>query len=139
MNKLFAAAIIMLSLSIWGCQGNSQTDQPIADIPSITLPDSVFTSTTVPECRKYLKHSEVELLDVRTQEEFDQGHIENALLIDVKNKNFADLVGKLDKQKTYIVYCRSGRRSLTASDIMIKQGFTRIINMEGGYNAWKIE
>ena len=80
--------------------------------------------------------SDVITLDVRTPGEFSEGHIEGAINIDVEGMQFASDVAKLDKSKTYAVYCRSGRRSAIATDEMSKLGFKTLFNLEGGTGAW---
>ena len=77
------------------------------------------------------------ILDVRTDEEYSGGHIEGSTNIDVKSESFADEVGKLDKSKTYLVYCRSGKRSAAAVEIMEAEGFTDIYVMPGGILGWQ--
>lgn len=77
------------------------------------------------------------ILDVRTDEEFTAGHIEGAENIDVKSESFKDDVGKLDKSKSYIVHCRTGRRSETAVQIMEDMGFTDIYWMQDGIVGWQ--
>ena len=79
------------------------------------------------------------IIDVRTPEETEDGTIENAMTIDVENDNFESEVNKLDKSKSYLVYCRSGKRSTRASNKMIELGFMDITNMLGGYLAWNEE
>lgn len=76
------------------------------------------------------------ILDVRTPEETDLGIIPNAIIIDYYADDFDEKVGILNKNKPYLVYCRSGGRSVGASNKMIEQGFTDITNLLGGYNAW---
>lgn len=79
---------------------------------------------------------DVVILDVRTPGEYGQGHIPSALLIDYTNPDFAANVEALDKNKTYLVYCASGKRSSNASALMTKNGFKEIYNLEGGFNGW---
>jgi len=79
------------------------------------------------------------IIDVRTPEEFASEHIENALNIDYYSETFRDELNKLDKNKTYLVYCRSGGRSGNASTIMKKLNFREAYNMLGGINVWKSE
>ena len=76
------------------------------------------------------------ILDVRTSDEFNSGHIANALNIDFKSSDFRDKVSELDRDKTYITYCRSGRRSTAASEIMEEIGFNNIYMIDGGTIAW---
>ena len=77
------------------------------------------------------------ILDVRTQEEVDEGKIPNALHIDIyKGQGFIDEVDKLDKTKTYFVYCRSGARSAQACAVMNQLGFEKTYNLLGGFSEW---
>jgi phage shock protein E len=78
------------------------------------------------------------ILDVRDPEEFAGGHIEGAINVCLNCvSSFAESVTDFDKAKTYLVYCRSGRRSATASGIMAQEGFTNVYNMTGGFVAWQ--
>lgn len=77
------------------------------------------------------------VLDVRTPQEFDEGHLKGALLLDVKDTDAFDKgIAALDKSKHYYVYCRSGRRSMNACGIMSKKGFS-VTNLKGGILAWE--
>ena len=76
-------------------------------------------------------------LDVRTPDEFDGGHLVNALNIDVEGATFDSELSKLDKDATYAVYCRSGRRSSVAIDRMKDAGFTNVVNMNAGILEWQ--
>lgn len=79
----------------------------------------------------------VVVLDVRTEGEYREGHLEDALLIDVKKDSFReDARRRLPAGRVIAVYCRSGRRSVTASDILSEEGFD-VVNLLGGYMAWK--
>ena len=88
------------------------------------------------EFAKTISNSSVVVLDVRTPGEFMTGHIANAINIDVEGMQFNSEVSKLDKAKTYAVYCHSGRRSGIATAEMSKLGFKMLFNLEGGIGAW---
>ena len=76
------------------------------------------------------------LVDVRTAEEYGSGHIENALNIDVKQDDFEkNAINMLPKDKTIAVYCRSGRRSKKAAEILSKNGYN-VIELDSGYTGW---
>jgi rhodanese-related sulfurtransferase len=77
------------------------------------------------------------ILDVRTPKEYDETRIENSLNINYNSKTFKLEIEKLDKNKTYLVYCHSGRRSSNAIKIMEKSGFTDLKNISGGISKWK--
>ena len=80
-----------------------------------------------------------QILDVRTPEEFNQGHIDNAMNIDWLGNHFIQDVEKLNKNKAVYVYCRSGKRSLQASEKLAEMGFKKIYNLDGGYQKWTSE
>ena len=77
------------------------------------------------------------LLDVRTQEEYDQSHIPNSTLIDIRNpKSFIESLENLNKDLNYYVYCHSGRRSVQACQIMKTFGINNVYNLLGGISEW---
>jgi rhodanese-related sulfurtransferase len=77
------------------------------------------------------------ILDVRTPEEFNAGHIANAININVADSNFSSEVSKLDKNATVAVYCRSANRSAVATNEMAELGFTDMYDMQGGIIDWE--
>lgn len=78
------------------------------------------------------------ILDVRTQEEVEEGYIPDAIHLDIhKGQEFIDEIKKLDPEKSYYVYCRSGGRSGQACSIMNSLGFENAYNLMGGFNDWK--
>lgn len=97
---------------------------------------AAYEDVTVSEFADLMDRHKVVILDVRTPKETAQGKITGAMELDVLQDDFAEKVEELNKQKTYLVYCRSGRRSLKAIDIMAKQGFKKLHNLVGGYTAW---
>jgi rhodanese-related sulfurtransferase len=78
-----------------------------------------------------------QLIDVRTPKEFTEGHLPGAILIDIKDANFDSQILALDKNRPVFVYCRSGKRSLEAANILEKYKFKWVYNLEGGMIAWK--
>ncbi|CAN5653831.1 rhodanese-like domain-containing protein [soil metagenome] len=76
------------------------------------------------------------ILDVRTEDEFKEGHLENSQLIDFYSDNFRDELAKLDKDKEYLVYCHSGGRSGKCMNMMGELGFKNVYNMAGGILDW---
>ena len=76
------------------------------------------------------------ILDTRTPEEFDTEHIKGAVNIDFYADSFRDDMDALDKEKTYLIYCRSGNRSGMSFKMMKKLGFQDVYNMEGGIVDW---
>ena len=80
------------------------------------------------------------VLDVRSEEELEDGFIPNAVNIDIyKGQEFIDQIEALDKEKTYYVYCRSGGRSAQACAIMNELGYSNTKNLIGGFSEWQGE
>ncbi len=84
-----------------------------------------------------ITEKDVIVLDVRTFEEFNQSHILDALNIDVQGDYFTADVTALDKSKSYAVYCRSGKRSVLASEVMGQMGIANVYNLTGGIMEWQ--
>ena len=76
------------------------------------------------------------MLDVRTPEEFAEGHLEGAVLVDFYDADFAEQLAALDTDVPYLVYCRSGNRSGQAMGVMEELGFTSAADIDGGIVAW---
>lgn len=130
---LLGCLIMIMGTSACCCQqkGSCQV--------STTQPASAIYNYTVPEFAKLLENSDVQLVDVRTPQEYASGHIDKAMLIDVKADNFITQAEKmLDPKKPVAVYCRSGGRSAKAADLLLKKGFT-VYNLKGGYTAYEAE
>ena len=95
-----------------------------------------FKSVTPPEFQEVIADTAVQVLDSRTAEEYADGHIARAINIDVLKDDLADIATKtLDARRTVAVYCRSGRRSKKAAQILTEKGYT-VIELNKGYLSW---
>ncbi|MFM8771671.1 MAG: rhodanese-like domain-containing protein [Candidatus Kapaibacterium sp.] len=83
------------------------------------------------------KDRSVILLDVRTPEEYKQGHLKGCKLMNFYDADFRDRAKKLPKDKRIVLYCRSGRRSADAMSYLTSIGYSRVFNMLGGIIAWQ--
>jgi rhodanese-related sulfurtransferase len=88
---------------------------------------------------KHKGDSNFVILDIRTPGEYQSGHLQNAVMIDYYSKSFADEIGRLDKEKSYLVYCRSGNRSARSMDLFKKLQFQKIYHLSSGINSWMSE
>jgi len=77
------------------------------------------------------------LLDVRTQKEFDAERIAGAVIVDYNSPSFRDKIAKLDRSKSYLVYCRTGNRTNGAVKVMRELGFPNVSVLPGGITEWK--
>ncbi len=103
---------------------------------SCTHNDNIV-SVSSPEFEKEIKSDSVQLVDVRTPQEYTEGHIDGASNINVQSDDFKELAHReLSKDSTVLVYCRSGRRSLDAAEMLTVLGY-KVVNLKGGIIEWK--
>lgn len=79
------------------------------------------------------------LVDVRTAEEYSAGHLNGALNIDWFSEGFANQIQEVPKTKTIYLYCKKGGRSTKAQELLASLGYSNVINLTGGYDAWVAE
>jgi rhodanese-related sulfurtransferase len=120
--RLPLLGFLVVLMSFIACQNQAQTKENLhAD-----------------DFEKGVAKGEVQILDVRTQPEYNSGHLKNAFLADWNNKKvFQERVAHLDKSKPVYTYCLVGGRSSAAADWLIANGFKEVYNLEGGIQAWK--
>lgn len=119
MKQWFCYLISIVSL--YSCNLNSQTSNNLSPV----------------EFKKAFENDNAILLDVRTDEEIKKGYIENASTIDFYDSKFQDKLSKIQKDKTVYVYCKSGGRSSKAAKILTSLGQSKVVNLSGGFMAWK--
>jgi len=122
-------AKVMLALLV-SCGGQAPTTSPESTIPS-------YTDVTPKEAYEIISQQEVVVLDVRTQEEYDSGHISNALLIPVSE--LESRLHELSPSDHILEYCRSGNRSEQADNILVANDFIHAYNMVGGIIEWQAQ
>lgn len=125
MKKLITLFGLSMLLFIAGCK-----DKTVAQEISVIPPQEFEIATS---------KGEVQLLDVRTPEEFQEGHLENAVNIDVLQDDFAAKAKSLNPDEPVYLYCRSGKRSANASAILKGLGFKEIYDLQGGFLNWESE
>ena len=117
--------VCAFSLGLWACTGKQKVE---------------YKNLSSAQFEELIKSPNVQLVDVRTLAEHMEGHIPGSLNINVKDEEgFPTAVDELlDKEKEVAVYCRSGRRSRTAADILVKKGF-KVYNLDKGILNWMEE
>jgi rhodanese-related sulfurtransferase len=93
-----------------------------------------YKTVSADKAKDMIKNHKLQIIDVRSAEEFAEGHIPNATLIPLDELEQNE--SKLDKNKTYLMVCRSGNRSSQASDLLANKGYKNIYNLSGGMNEW---
>lgn len=104
---------------------NTPSKQTIVDVDSQAAEKLISTNKTVV------------ILDVRTPKEFEKGHIQGATNMNFFADDFDQQLGKLDKNKSYLVYCASGGRSSDARDKMKEMQFKSVYQLDGGFKDWE--
>ncbi|UZO79285.1 rhodanese-like domain-containing protein [Aquimarina sp. ERC-38] len=125
--KLLSIISILLVLSVSCAQTTETTEKSTIELLS---PEEMNT---------LLSLENVQLIDVRTPKEFQGGHIKGAINIDYRDANFLEMLAKVDKSKPVAVYCKKGGRSGACSNIMQKEGFQKIYDLDGGITSWIYE
>ncbi len=130
----FAPVVLVLALAISaGCTG-IQTSASDAT--------SAYTDLSVEEFKRMVDESRSDpggttILDVRTDAEYQREHLRDAINLDVNAGVFRDRAARMDRDRTYLVYCQSGTRSARAAQTLNELGFTRVYNMRGGITRWQ--
>ncbi len=130
MRVLLGFLIAPLAL-LNGCFGQEDTNLDTQIIEDVTLEEAYALIAD------NLGNPNFVIIDVRTPEEYASGYIEKAINLDYYSEIFADELDKLDKDKTYLIYCRSANRSGKALDMMAELGFAEVYNMLGGMVRWE--
>ncbi|MBU3821151.1 rhodanese-like domain-containing protein [Flavobacteriaceae bacterium XHP0103] len=123
MKKLTFLCFLALT-TIFGCKEASE--------PKIT-------TISAEEMQSLLETENVKLIDVRTEKEYNDGSIPNAQNIDFLSPTFQTDIQMLDKNQPVLLYCNTGKRSMRCAEEMVKLGFVKIYDLEGGYSKWKRE
>ncbi|MFC1900396.1 rhodanese-like domain-containing protein [Chloroflexota bacterium] len=123
-----------------GCS-SEVVDTPVNE--DIEVPSSVIEDVTAQEAyaliEENLDNPDFIIIDIRTPEEYDEGHLEGARNIDFYEPDFAEQIDILDKDNSYLVYCRSGTRSGNSLPVFEEKGFLKIYHMDGGILEWTAE
>ena len=110
----------------------------ISAILSLFKGEKKFESINAVEAKELIKNTpDLQILDVRTQNEISGGMIKNAIHNDLFKGGFVQRLESLSKDKPVLVYCRSGNRSRSACGILNKNNFETLYNLNGGYTQWK--
>lgn len=128
------SVVLVVLVACSGCTGASQSASSNAT--------AGFTDLTVEQFKQKIdefrdRPSDLVVLDVRTPTEFERECLRDAVNLDVSAGVFRDRVARLERDKTYLVYCQIGTRSAHAASIMADLGFSRVYNLKGGIVKWK--
>jgi rhodanese-related sulfurtransferase len=132
MSKLLIKYLLNTSLYCFFCYSQASFASDKADFTK---------SVSVVQAQEIISHkrddNQFEIIDVRTLTEYQTGHLTGSKQLDFYAEKFDQHLAKLDKNKTYMLYCRTGVRSIKTLSKMKALGFTKVYNMQGGLIAWQ--
>ena len=120
----------MFGISVASCQNQGGNSTGTDKVINATISVNEFDG-------KLHENAKSQLIDVRTPEEFSQGHLKGALNFNINSGEFETQINSLDKTKAVLVYCLSGGRSSSAAELLKQKGFTEVYNMQGGIMKWE--
>ena len=130
MQKKLSGYIFLLNLILIGLILPSCSTQQDGTITALSAKEA---STLI---EKHKGDSDFIILDIRTPGEYHSGHIKDSIMIDYYSKSFGDQISRLDRSKSYLVYCRSGNRSARSMALFEKLQFKKIYHLSSGINSW---
>ena len=133
--KLFSTLAVSISLFLSIPAVRAADGPPVA--PAKSAPENKTRQVSVEEFTKLRADTNHLVLDVRTEQEFQAGHIPGAMNLDVNGTNFTAQAARLDRSKTYLVHCVVGHRSEPACGRLAALGVTNILDFHTGLKAWK--
>lgn len=127
---------IGISLALFSCS-NAQTETQPNTSEKSQIQQPIATTVDAGTFQANISENKAVILDVRTAGEYESGHIKGALQADWTNQSqFTERVAAMDKNAPVYIYCLGGGRSAAAQNYLIQQGFTKVVNLKGGINAW---
>ncbi len=134
MQWLLIGSILIISpaITLSGVRYLATVQAAVERNPNNFRPQSAYTLI-----QQHRTAQNLVVLDVRTPQEYAEGHLDNAINLDFYRRDFQQALNRLDRQKTYLIYCHTGVRSSRSFQMMQKMGFRRFYNLGGGFNRWK--
>ena len=123
-----------MTLTLVACSQPMSSDTSSSSATSST--ETGYTVIKPSEAKSMIDAGNVTVVDVRTQSEYEDAHIEGAVLVPLDTIGDGHIAALPDKDATLIVYCRTGVRSAQASAALVKLGYTHVYDMDGGITSW---
>ncbi len=130
--KTYKFLVFLCIATLFSCKENNLAAQK----PQV-VQNGVIEKIAVADFKTKVEHETVQLIDVRTPREYNEGHIANAKNVNFYDANFLTQFEKFDKNKPIYLYCKSGGRSGKASTQLHDAGFTLVYDLKGGFAGWK--
>lgn len=128
---------VCLALCICALVSASAVAEDKKDAPPAGASAAAGTVVTPAEVAKLIAEKKATILDIRTPEEFAEGHIPDAVNIDYMSDDFARKIAALDKTKTYVVHCGAGSRSTKSLPALEQAGLKSVLHLQQGFKGWQ--
>lgn len=125
--------MLLVTPSVGGCTTAAVEIKP----PETRFVDIASANETYALILENADNEDFIILDVRTPEEYGGGHISEAVNLDYKSDSFRDVINLFEKDRDYLVYCHSGKRSAGAIEAMRELGFRTVFHYSGGFLSWE--
>jgi len=125
MKRILLVLLVVINVFAYSCKEESKSSE--------------IQLVTPEEMKELSQLEDVQLVDVRTPEEYNEGYIEDFQNIDYLSPDFDQKIERLDKTKPVIVYCKSGNRSGKCASKMKERGFVKVYDLDGGIAKWKFK
>lgn len=136
-GSIIILVLIIGAFMLFNREGNPETRLETAVVKTESNNETSPMRLTRETFLAWAVENNATILDIRTPEEYESGHVFGAVNIDYYSPEFQNQIASLDKNKAYAVYCRSGARSGEAMKLMKGMGFTKIADLQGGISALK--
>jgi len=137
-NLILLVLLISLVIGVVLASGCARSETAAPETPTQIIED-ITPQEAFALIQSNQNNPDFVIIDVRTPEEVADGYIENAINLDFYSATFRNELDQLDKNKTYLIYCRSGRRSGNALEIMVELNFREVYHILSGIISWKAE
>lgn len=128
-------AVSLCALGVNACSGAASGETPEQEAAIGVA--GYYAEVSAKEAAEMISQSpDLVVLDVRTPEEFAQGHIDGAINVNLRGDDFLEQLAQLDHAATYVLHCKSGTRSAEALEVMKAQEFSSIVHMSEGFDGW---
>ncbi|HHW36688.1 MAG TPA: rhodanese-like domain-containing protein [Bacillales bacterium] len=136
MKKILTIFVLATVITIAGCSGSGNNQTKTSSQPpqnEASVDEGTFANVDVNEAKQLIEQG-ITVIDVRTPQEYGEGHIPDAKLIPLQE--IETRLNEFSEDEQYLIVCRSGNRSAQASEILVQNGMKQIYNMTGGMNEW---
>lgn len=129
-------SLLVATIGVMGLTACGQSSNQPATSTEQTEQEATVVTVSPEEFEQRMQNEPGQLIDVRTLDEYEEGHLAGSTMIDYTAPGFEQKVAELDKNQTVYVYCRSGGRSGRSAAILEEMGFTKVVDLQGGITSW---